>query len=139
MASRDIPNTFGKDGEFFPISCSGAVVPPTNQKGMFFIMAKKTMEAIRQAELDAEQLVKKAYQQADAKINEANAQAEQLQAQARDDAAKKLADTRAKADADAKAAGLAADENVTGEIEALRRQAQKNESKAIAAVMSAMR
>lgn len=101
-------------------------------------MAKKTMEAIRQAELDAEQLVKKAHQQADARISEANLQAEEMQANARQDAAKKLADTRAKADADAAEASLAADNRVTAEIDALRRQGQKNESKAIAAVIRAM-
>lgn len=105
---------------------------------MYFSMAKKTMEAIRQAELDAEQLVKTARMQAEAKLTEANAQAEELKQQAKQDAAGKLAGARAKAQADAREADAQAADSVTAEIEALRRQSAKNESKAIAAVVRAM-
>lgn len=122
-----------------PFPCGGKTqTPPTNQKGMFFNMAKKTMEAIRQAELNAEQTVKSARAQADAKRTEANALAEAMIAEARENAAKKLSAARTAAEADAKAAASASYDSVTGEIDTLRRQCAKNEAKAIGAVIAAM-
>ena len=112
--------------------------PPTIQKGMFFIMAKQTMEAIRQAELNAEQLIKSARAQADAKRSEATAQAELMIAEARQNAAKKLSAARSSAEDDSRKAASASYENVTNEIDALRRQCAKNEAKAIQAVIAAM-
>ncbi len=102
-------------------------------------MAKQTMEAIRQAEMNAEQLVKAARQGADAKIAKAKAQAEAMVSEAHEAAARKLANARATALTDSKQASVKAEETATGEIEALRRKSQKNEAKAIASVIAAMR
>ena len=122
-----------------PFPCGGKTqTPPTNQKGMFFNMAKKTMEAIHQAELNAEQTIKSARTQADAKRAEANAQAEALIAEARENAVQKLSAARTAAEADAKAAASASYDSVTSEIDTLRRQCAKNEAKAIGAVIAAM-
>ena len=122
-----------------PFPCGGSPkAPPTIQKGMFFIMAKKTMDAIRQAELNAEQIIKTARAQTDAKRSEAEAQAEAMFAQARENAAKKLSAARISAEEDAKAAANASYDSVTSEIDTLRRQCAKNEAKAIEAVIAAM-
>jgi len=102
-------------------------------------MAKQTMEAIRRAEMNAEQLVKAARQGADAKIASAKEQAEAMISEAREAAAGKLAKARTTALADSRQAAVKAEENATGEIEALRRSSQKNEAKAIASVIAAMR
>ncbi len=128
-----------KDGESFERHLRGFFLyPPNIQKGMCFIMAKKTMEAIRQAELDAEQRVKAAQAQANAKIADANAQAEKMIADARLASAKKLADTRSATLQDNEQTARAAADDVTREIETLRRKGQKNEQKAISSVIAEM-
>ena len=101
-------------------------------------MAKKTMDAIRQAELNAEQIIKAVRAQADAKRSEAEAQAEAMLAEARENAAKKLSAARTSAEEDAKAAANASHDSVTSEIDTLRRQCAKNEAKAIQSVIAAM-
>ncbi len=108
------------------------------QKGMFSIMAKQTMEAIRQAELAAEQSIRDAQSKANADIAKANTQAEEMIAAAKERAGKKLADTRTAALHEAEQISLASAESVTREIEALERQGQKNRAKAISAVIAEM-
>ena len=101
-------------------------------------MAKQTMEAIRQAELAAEQSVRDAQSSAHAAIAEANAKAEEMIAAAKVRAEKKLADTRAAALHEAEQISLASAESVTREIETLERQGQKNRAKSISAVIAEM-
>ena len=101
-------------------------------------MAKQTMDAIRQAELDAEQTIRAAQIQANASIAEAGEKAEALIADARRRAQEKLAETRALAEQDSKAFALSAQDEVTREIESLRQQGRKNQAKAIQAVIDEM-
>ena len=101
-------------------------------------MAKQTMDAIRQAELDAEQTIRTAQIQANASISDAQSKADALIADARRRAADKLAETRSLAEQDSKASALAAQDEVTREIDALRQQGRKNQAKAVQAVIDAM-
>ncbi len=101
-------------------------------------MAKQTMDAIRQAELDAEQTIRTAQIQANASISDAQSRAEAMIADARRRAADKLAETRSRAEEDSKASALAAQDGVTREIDALRAQGRKNQAKAIQAVIDEM-
>ena len=98
-------------------------------------MAKQTMDAIRQAELDAEQTLRSAQVQANDSIRQAQADAEAMIADARRRASETLAETRAQAEQDSHASALAAQESVTREIEALRQQGGKNRDRAIQAVI----
>lgn len=98
-------------------------------------MAKQTMDAIRQAELNAEQTVRSAQVQANESISQAQIQAEAIIADARRRASELLAETRSQAEQDSKTSALAAQESVTREIEALRQQGRKNQSKAVQAVI----
>ncbi len=101
-------------------------------------MAKQTMEAIRQAELAAEQSIRDAQSAAHAAIAEANAQAEEMIAAAKERAEKKRMDARAAALHEAEQISLASAESVTKEIETLQHQGQKNVAKAISAVIAEM-
>lgn len=101
-------------------------------------MAKQTMDAIRQAELDAEYTLRAAQLSANESIAAAQAKAEQMLADARTRAAQKLAETRAQAEQDSEASARAASGEVTREIDALRAQGRKNERKAIEAVIAEM-
>ena len=101
-------------------------------------MAKQTMDAIRQAELNAEQTIRTAQIQANASISDAQSKAEALIADARRRAAAMLADTRAQAEQDSSASALATQDDVTREIDALRQQGRKNQAKAIQAVIDEM-
>ena len=101
-------------------------------------MAKQTMDAIRQAELNAEQTLRSAQIQANESIAQASEQAEQLIAEAHARAQRKLDETRTLAEQDSRAQALAAQDEVTSEIEALRQQGRKNQSKAVQSVIAEM-
>lgn len=101
-------------------------------------MAKQTMDAIRKAELDAEQTLRSAQLSANESVANAQAQAEQMIAQARQRAADALSETRAQAQSESAASALAASDDVTREIEALRAKGRKNEERAIEAVIAEM-
>ena len=101
-------------------------------------MAKQTMDAIRQAELDAEQTLRTAQVSANESVAAAQAQAEQMIAEAHARAAQKLAETRAQARSESEASALAASDDVTREIEALKAHCRKNEVGAIEAVIAEM-
>ena len=98
-------------------------------------MAKQTMDAIRQAELDAEQTIRSAQVQANESIRQAQAEAETVIGDAHRRTADLLAETRAQAEQESKASALAAQDEVTREIEALREQGGRNRAKAIQAVI----
>ena len=98
-------------------------------------MAKQTMDAIRQAELDAEQTLRSAQVQANELILRGQASAEELISEAKRRASVTLAETRAKAEQDSHASALAAQEAVTREIEALRQQGGENRDRAVQAVI----
>ncbi len=101
-------------------------------------MAKQTMDAIRQAELNAEHTLREAQVSANEAVADAQAKAEQMIAEANQRAADKLAETRAQAMQDSQASALAASDNVTREIEALKAQGRRNEAKAIESVIAEM-
>ena len=101
-------------------------------------MAKQTMAAIRKAELDAEQALRTAQVQANESVADTQARAEQMIADANRRAAEKLAETRSQAEQESKTSALAAADDVTREIEALRAQGRRNEAKAIESVIAEM-
>ena len=101
-------------------------------------MAKQTMDAIRQAELNAEHTLREAQVSANETVAGAQAKAEQMIAEANQRAADKLAETRAQAMQDSQASALAASDDVTREIEALKAHGRRNEAKAIESVIAEM-
>ena len=101
-------------------------------------MAKQTMDAIRQAELNAEQTIRSAQVQANESISQAQENAAALIADAHRRAAEKLAETRTQAEQDSKASSLAAQDAVTREIDALCEQGRCNKAQAIQAVIDEM-
>ena len=101
-------------------------------------MAKQTMDAIRQAELNAEHTLRSAQVSANESVANAQAQAEQMVTEAQNRAAQKLAETRAQARSESEASALAASDEVTREIEALKARCRKNEAGAIDAVIAEM-
>ena len=101
-------------------------------------MAKQTMDAIRKAELDAEQALRTAQIQANESVADAQAKAEHMIADANRRAAEKLAETRTQAEQESQASALAAADDVTREIETLRAQGRRNQAKAIESVIAEM-
>ena len=101
-------------------------------------MAKQTMAAIRKAELEAEQALRSAQVQANESVADAQAKAGQMIADANRRAAEKLAETRTQAEQESRASALAAADDVSREIEALRAQGRRNEAKAIESVIAEM-
>jgi hypothetical protein len=101
-------------------------------------MAKQTMDAIREAELNAERTLRAAQVSANESVANAQARAEQMIAEAQRRAADKLAETKAQAQNDSEASARAAFDDVTREIEALTSRCRKNEADAIEAVIAEM-
>ena len=101
-------------------------------------MAKQTMDAIRDAELNAEHILREAQVSAHESVVNAQAEAEQLIAAAQKRAADRLAETRAQAQQDSEASARAASDDVTREIEELRARCRRNEADAIKAVIAEM-
>ena len=101
-------------------------------------MAKQTMDAIREAELNAEHTLRAAQVSANESVVNAQARAEQMIAEAQRRAADKLAETRTQAQQESEASALAASEDVTREIEALKARCRRNEAGAIDAVIAEM-
>ena len=101
-------------------------------------MAKQTMDAIREAELNAEHTLRAAQVSANESVVNAQAQAEQMIAEAQRRAADKLAETRTQAQQESEASALAAADEVTREIEALKARCRKNEADAIESVIAEM-